>query len=71
MRSGEHIQLIQLRLFLRKGKRSKMSAKGLSGKISFIPNIITIQSFPLSLSTCDVIELFFILYIKQTEISQA
>ena len=29
----------------KKGKRSNMSAKGLSGKISFIPEYITIHRF--------------------------
>ncbi len=39
------IQLFQLRLSRRKGKRSNMSAKGLSGKTSFIPEYITIRTF--------------------------
>ena len=39
------IQLFQLRLSRRKGKRLNMSAKGLSGKTSFIPEYITIHRF--------------------------
>ncbi len=39
------IQLFQLRLSRRQGKRSNMSAKGLSGKTSFIPEYITIHRF--------------------------
>ena len=39
------IQLFQLRLSRRQGKRSNTSAKGLSGKISFIPEYITIHRF--------------------------
>ena len=39
------IQLFQLRLSRRKGRRSNMSAKGLSGKTSFIPEYITIHRF--------------------------
>ena len=44
------IQLFQLRLSRRQGKRSNMSAKGLSGKTNFIPEyIIPFIDFPLSL----------------------
>ena len=39
------IQLFQLRLSRRQGKRSNMSAKGLSGKTSFIPEYIAIHRF--------------------------
>ena len=42
------IQLFQLRLSRRKGKRSNMSAKGLSGKSSFIPETLPFIGFPLS-----------------------
>ena len=44
-----HIQLFQLRLSWRKGKRSKMSAKSLSGKTSFIPEYITMHVFSTKL----------------------
>ncbi len=39
------MQLFQLRVSRRKGKRSNMSAKGLSGMTSFIPEYITIHKF--------------------------
>ncbi len=42
---GGRIQLFQLRLSRRKGKKSNMSAKGLSRKTSFIPEYITIHRF--------------------------
>ena len=43
------IQLFQLRLSRRQGKRLNMSAKGLSGKTSFIPEYITIHRSQLGL----------------------
>ncbi len=39
------IQLFQLRLSRRQGKRSNMNAKGLSGKTSFIPEYNIIHRF--------------------------
>ncbi len=39
------IQLFQLRSSQRQGKRSNTSAKGLSGKTSFIPEYITAHRF--------------------------
>ena len=47
--SSYEIQLFQLRLSRGKGKRSNMSAKGLSGKTSFIPKTLPFIGFPLSL----------------------
>ncbi len=41
--------VFQLRLSPRQGKRSNMSAKGLSGKTSFIPEILPLIGVPLSL----------------------
>ena len=43
------IQLIQLRLSHRKGKRSNTSAKGLLGMTSFIPETLPFIGFPLIL----------------------
>ncbi len=56
---------ITVRLSRRQGKRSNMSAKGLSGKTSFIPEYITVHRF----STKFKIKSWFLMNINRDYVS--